>query len=369
MHVRDGGRDVLGALLYVDIALVVQQAVLVGVGHAARGREDRDDRARAVSLPSARLVEGALHVAFAVHSLLVAVEDDAVCLDEVVVLPRARVARVDARPRLVLKLRVGRRDEDRALDVLEGRGAARLLLTVVGRQDFAAGVRDFGDGVRVYLGGLQARARVPRDGLAAAHVYDAVARGVRHRRRLAVAILLGELRVSGGVDAVERGGLAREERRHLLRREGALALDEARAARRLEALNVLRLAHELRGHLGRRERSRPAPRGLLQGLHDGARVARRVEVSREVSGLVEVAAEDGREELLPVGRRVGLRGLDEKLRVAVRLRGFEVSARLAPEESDVVGGHALVRGLRVSRLRLRRGERHDGAAARAQLFN
>ena len=295
-------------------------------------------------------------------------QHDPVRLDEVVVLPRARVARVDAYSLFVSKLRVRRRDEDRALDVLERRGPARLLLTVVGRQDFAARVRDFRRRVRINLGGLDARARIPRDGLAAAHVHNAVRSGVRHRGRLAVAILLDELRIAVGVNAFKRGSLGREERGHLLRGECALALDKLRVARRLEALNVLRLSHEQRGHILRSERARPAPGRLLQGLDDRASAARRVEVAREISDLVEPAAEGGRIDVLAVGSRIGLRGLDQKLRVAVGLGAFEVAPRLAPEEVNVVRGQTLVGGLRVSCLRLGRGERHDWTAARAHLL-
>src|SRR5205085_818146 len=186
--------------------------------------------------------------------------------------------------RVVLELRVGRGDEDRTLDVLERRGPVRLLLAVVGRQDFAARVRDFVHRVGVNLRRLQARARVPHDRLAAAQVYHAVARSIRDRGRLPVSILLVELRVAVAVNTLHRVRVGGEERAHLPRGERALALLKVRVAVGVEALNVLRVAEELRHHRLRVERSRAPLLGLLLRLDGGLLVRGRGRRGRACGG-------------------------------------------------------------------------------------
>jgi hypothetical protein len=77
-----------------------------------------------------------------------------------------------------------------------------LFLTVIRRVGFAAPVRDFFDGVGIYLGGFEARARIPHNGFAAAQAHHAVRRRIRNIHRAPVAIRFVESRITKGVHAL-----------------------------------------------------------------------------------------------------------------------------------------------------------------------
>src|SRR5205085_12005910 len=154
------------ALLDVDVTLVVNGAIRIGVEHRIGSSKD-GHHGEIVLDATPGVVDCGLHVTGRFHPFVVDVNHELVAAYEVVVLPRARVARVNSLPALVMKLRAIAGDVNGTPGFGEGRRTVGLFLAVIGTRRAAAGIRDVVSEIGIEFGRFRAAARVPDGRLAA----------------------------------------------------------------------------------------------------------------------------------------------------------------------------------------------------------
>ncbi len=131
IDVSNAAGESIGALFDIDVAFVVNSVVRVGIEHRISRRENRDGLS---------VINRGLNVTIRFHSLVVNVHRQLVATHVIIVLPCARVARVNRLTTFMMKLAALARDVNRALCFRKRRGAVGLFLAVVSRRGLAASV-------------------------------------------------------------------------------------------------------------------------------------------------------------------------------------------------------------------------------------
>src|SRR5215471_11494526 len=223
IHHRVGRRrvDLVRALADLHRAFVMRGAVRVGVCDPVGRSEDRHDLFAPLLDLALEIVEGRPRVIPGRHRALAFVEFNVFGADEILFLPRARVADVTRRPLVMLHYRAVRGDRHRLLTFFERRGPAGRVAVEIRRArapaQLALAVIDVG----VDLVGAGPHRRIPQLRLAA-HRHDLIRRRVNPARRDGHPLALGEFRVAVDGQIAHVLGLLAEVGGHLLSAQSLL---------------------------------------------------------------------------------------------------------------------------------------------------